>query len=114
MKKCLERIMSATTVESKSQWEESRDRSTERLERLKANLRVSKEKAMVQGVESVDKDALIVNQDGDATDIITLLHHGVSAKSVLEVALNSDLAQESSKEKETAGARILKLVAFTK
>jgi hypothetical protein len=43
-----------------------------------------------------------------------LLNHGVSATSVLEIALNSDLAQESSKEKETAGAKILKLVAFTK
>jgi hypothetical protein len=84
------------------------------LERLEANLRASKKKAMVQEVESADEDALIVNQDGDAIDIITLLNHGVSATSVLEIALNSDLAQESSKEKETAGAKILKLVAFTK
>jgi hypothetical protein len=114
VKKCLERIISATTVESKSLWEERRDRAIERLERLEANLRASKKKAMVQEVESADEDALIVNQDGDAIDIITLLNHGVSATSVLEIALNSDLAQESSKEKETAGAKILKLVAFTK
>jgi uncharacterized protein YrzB (UPF0473 family) len=69
---------------------------------------------MVQELESVDEGALIVNQDGNATDIITLLNHGVSETSVLEIVLNSDLAEESSKEKETAGAKILKLVAFTK